>query len=160
MKQPNSDQRWIERSMPLGLQARALRPTLQVGKLSGAQLAAAFTVAWSRGCETQIELLFTALWKRPRSYAIPRRTVAAIYGELIAGPFKLQSVRAIKEKHVRWLLDQWKARGIAQTTERKRLLELRDFLEWIQKRQVVDNVMRARTVPPRVATAEWCVNLT
>ena len=142
------DEAWIDGKLPLPLQIRALRPVLPVASMTDGQVDHAFKARWRRGCDEQVALLFAARWRRPGDYHRSRRAVALMYAQLREGspPFKLNSVRGLKEKHVRALLARWEREGLAAETVRKRVQELRDFTEWFEKCQVVENVMRARAV--------------
>ena len=140
------DEAWMGRKFPLPLRFRALRKVARVGSMTDGQIDHAFKAAWRRGCDHQVAILFAVFWRRPGDHDRPRRNVALAYAQLRDNnpPYKLNSVRGLKEKHVRVLLERWEREGMAAETVRKRITELRDFTEWLEKRHVVDNVLRAR----------------
>lgn len=71
----------------------------------------------------------------------------------------VNSVRGLKEKHVGALLARWDREGLAPETVRKRMGQLRDFVYWFEKCQVVDNVLR-RGPPIALQTGGMSASLT
>lgn len=156
-KKASVDVAWMKRKLPTSLRAQGLRSFMRVATMAPDQIDRAFETRWRRGCEAQVALLFAMFWRRSGDHERSRRAIALMYAQLRDGspPYKLNSVRGLKEKHVRALLDRWRGEELAPETIRKRVQELGDFAAWFEKRQVVDNVLRARAkarkreTPPR-----------
>ena len=152
---------WIERELPIKLRARGLRPFMRADRLPPEKIAHWFRVHWRRGCAEQITLLYAMFWKRETDCARELRNVTLMYAQLREHdpPFMVNSVRGLKEKHVGALLARWDREGLSPETVRKRMGQLRDFVYWFEKCQVVDNVLR-RGPPIALQTGGISASLT